>query len=76
MTNRVLAQIPLTVGPVGLQTHPVIILFWEAQSEQINYVAESPHRVCYGEKVQVEATLLICLVDTGGNSGPTTVSFY
>lgn len=71
MTNRILAQIPLSVGPVDLQSHHVVILLW------------NPHRfsdMCndyfYGGRVQVEAILLICIADPDGDSRPTKASFY
>lgn len=71
MTNRILAQILLTVGSVDLQSHPVIILFWNSHR-----FSEMRNEYFYGVRVQVEAILLICIVDPGGNSRPTTTSFY
>lgn len=75
MTNRVLSQIPLTVGPVV--SRPVLLLFFSGRHNLNRWTMwQNPHKECSSGKVQVGATLLICLADPGDKSIPTTVSFY
>lgn len=70
MTNRILAQIPLSVGPVDLQSHHVVI-FWNPQR-----FSDMCNDYFYGGRVQVEAILFICIADSDGDSRPTKASFY